>query len=91
MLKESHLIVKGCVQGVGFRYFVKNLANHHNLVGYTKNLADMSVEICVQGPELAISSFLKDLKQPHNPIKIDEILLETSAPSKLFCEFQILT
>ena len=90
MLIESHLIVKGCVQGVGFRCLVKTLANQHNLVGYTKNLADMSVEICLQGSEVAINHFLKDLKQAPNPIKIYEILLETRVPQKLFCGFQIL-
>lgn len=42
-------VVKGHVQGVGFREFVKQLADQYQLRGYVKNLSDGTVEVLLQG------------------------------------------
>lgn len=42
-------VVKGRVQGVGFRVFVKQKAQEHNLTGWAKNLPDGNVEVVLQG------------------------------------------
>jgi acylphosphatase len=44
------LVVRGRVQGVGFRYFVLRKATELELSGFTRNLADGTVEIVVRGP-----------------------------------------
>jgi acylphosphatase len=51
--------VEGRVQGVGFRYFVKNNANQLNVAGYAKNLPDTRVEFVLQGEQVAITSLLQ--------------------------------
>jgi acylphosphatase len=51
--------VEGRVQGVGFRYFVKNNANQLNVTGYAKNLPDTRVEFVLQGEQTAITSLLQ--------------------------------
>jgi acylphosphatase len=51
--------VEGRVQGVGFRYFVKNNANQLNVGGYAKNLPDTRVEFVLQGEQAAITSLLQ--------------------------------
>tara|TARA_B110000211_G_C13547030_1_gene321929 strand:- start:29 stop:298 length:270 start_codon:yes stop_codon:yes gene_type:complete len=51
--------VEGRVQGVGFRYFVKNNANQLNVTGYAKNLPDTRVEFVLQGEQAAITSLLQ--------------------------------
>jgi acylphosphatase len=51
--------VEGRVQGVGFRYFVKNNANQLNVTGYAKNLPDTRVEFVLQGKQAAITSLLQ--------------------------------
>jgi len=43
-------IVRGRVQGVGFRYFAQRAADELGLAGYTRNLADGSVEVYAVGP-----------------------------------------
>lgn len=43
-------IVSGRVQGVGFRWFVRQRALEANLVGYTRNLPDGRVEVAAFGP-----------------------------------------
>ncbi len=42
-------LVRGRVQGVGFRWFVMREATRLNLKGYVRNLPDGSVEVCAQG------------------------------------------
>lgn len=57
--------VEGRVQGVGFRYFVKNNANQLNVAGYAKNLPDTRVEFVLQGEQAAITSLLQIIN--HGP------------------------
>ncbi len=38
MKEGAHIIVKGLVQGVGFRWFVEREAKRLGLNGYVKNL-----------------------------------------------------
>ncbi len=42
-------IVRGRVQGVGYRYFVERIADELGLAGYAKNLDDGSVEVYAVG------------------------------------------
>ncbi len=65
--------IKGTVQGVGFRPFIYNLAVKYSLKGWVNN-SDNGVNICVEGDELAIESFLDDITEFAPPLsKIDEI------------------
>jgi acylphosphatase len=50
--------VRGRVQGVGYRYFVLQEAERRNVTGFTRNLADGSVEVIAEGPE----EILRDLE-----------------------------
>lgn len=43
-------IVRGRVQGVGFRYFVEHIATLLDLQGYARNLEDGRVEVYAVGP-----------------------------------------
>ena len=40
------IFIKGHVQGVGFRYYLRRLAEQYNLAGYVRNLDD-GVEVVV--------------------------------------------
>jgi acylphosphatase len=61
--KSLHAIVKGRVQGVGFRYFVLTSARRLSLNGYTRNLADGSVEVYAEGERPDLDELLRNLKQ----------------------------
>jgi acylphosphatase len=43
-------LVRGQVQGVGYRYFVERVAGELGLAGYAKNLDDGRVEVYAAGP-----------------------------------------
>jgi len=60
---HAEIVVKGLVQGVGFRYFAQRRANEYRLSGYVKNQGDGSVLCEVEGEEGLVRDFVKELKR----------------------------
>lgn len=61
MIIARRFIVKGDVQGVGFRYFAIRAARSLGVVGRVRNLSDGSVEAIAEGSPGAIDSFMREL------------------------------
>lgn len=61
-MTETHIKIKGIVQGVGFRPYVYTLALKLNLKGFVHN-NESGVYILLQGDEKQIKSFLKRFKK----------------------------
>lgn len=57
--------ISGLVQGIGYRWFVKETAVKHKVYGWVRNAADGAVEGEAQGPVPALDNFLKELKTGH--------------------------
>lgn len=70
-----HIIFKGRVQGVGFRFQVKMLADSLNITGTVKNLYDGSVETYVQADKINLLKFFEGLENI-NFARIDRKLIE---------------
>jgi acylphosphatase len=51
-------MVDGRVQGVGYRYFVHQQANQHQINGYVKNIMGGKVEIDAEGEPQMLDRFL---------------------------------
>ncbi len=62
MKKNIHLFYSGVVQGVGFRFAAKMLANRHRISGWVRNLPDKRVEVVAQGENENLNKFLNGLK-----------------------------
>ena len=81
--------VFGIVQGVGFRPFVKNLADDNKIVGTVANRGSY-VEIFAQGNDFNLNNFLNALKTKNPPrssiLKVDI----ANFPDKNFSNFQII-
>ncbi|HEY0783678.1 MAG TPA: acylphosphatase [Thermoanaerobaculia bacterium] len=63
MRQALHLTVSGRVQGVGFRWFVRQAGLALGLSGKVRNLADGRVEIEVAGEEGALAAFRERVRQ----------------------------
>ncbi len=57
-----HIFVEGRVQGVGFRYFVKEHANQLSLTGWVRNLEDGRVEIMAEGERNNLLRFIDQIR-----------------------------
>jgi acylphosphatase len=53
----------GHVQGVGFRYAVKALANGFDVTGAVRNLPDGRVELAVEGQRAELEDFLAAIRE----------------------------
>jgi acylphosphatase len=58
----AHIIIRGYVQGVGFRYFAYHGAASLGLTGYVRNTHDGGVELEVEGARSLIEELIKGLK-----------------------------
>jgi acylphosphatase len=57
-LARLDAIVRGHVQGVGFRYFVRRRANQIGVTGWVANEPDGSVRCVAEGPTAALDHLL---------------------------------
>jgi acylphosphatase len=76
--KAYQLTYFGKVQGVGFRFTVKRIADKYMLVGWVRNLANGKVDVFVQGEESAIDSFIKGIELYFKDNIRDKLLTEES-------------
>ena len=60
--KAVRLVIGGVVQGVGFRWFVKRVADDYGVFGYVRNLPDGSVETVAEGDSSAVHGFVDEVK-----------------------------
>ena len=59
MPSVARLQIQGKVQGVFFRQSTRQEAQSLGVLGYVKNLADGSVEVCVGGERSAVEALIK--------------------------------
>lgn len=57
------IFYEGNVQGVGFRYSIKRIANGFDVTGLVRNLRDGRVELQVTGEEAEVRAFLEAINQ----------------------------
>lgn len=80
-MKKIKMYVYGRVQGVGFRYMTKMVADQLKIAGIVQNEIDGSVYIEANGPQKEIDQFIQLVKASPSPSgRVDHVdLIEDDA------------
>jgi acylphosphatase len=62
-MRSVRVVVRGRVQGVGFRFFTQREASSRKVRGWVRNCADGSVEAQLEGEAAAIDALLARLRR----------------------------
>lgn len=88
-LSQVRAVVRGVVQGVGFRFFVRRQASALGVRGFVRNLPDGAVEVVAEGDRRSLDQLLHALERGPSGAEVDDIRTEWSAGSGAFSGFQI--
>lgn len=87
---KLEVIIKGRVQGVGFRYFVEDAAISLGVKGFVKNMPDgISVEVVAEGDKPKLESLLNKLKVGPRSSRVEEINEKWDSCKNEFSDFKI--
>ena len=81
--------VFGRVQGVGFRVFVRDTAQHLALTGWVRNDDDGSVLVQAVGPRPALASLLTALQRGPSMAHVDGVDAAWSTPTSAADRFEV--
>jgi acylphosphatase len=84
-----HVVIKGIVQGVGYRYFVLRAAERYGLAGWVRNREDGAVEVEAQGDPPVLEAFLKDLRIGPRAAEVTGMDVEKLPPGKWYKGFDL--
>jgi acylphosphatase len=83
------ILVKGRVQGVGYRYFAQRYADQLGLSGYVRNLYDGNVEIYVEGEKEIVEQYIAILRKGPSFAFIEDLELKEKPYEKKYSRFSI--
>jgi len=84
--REIHF--SGRVQGVGFRYTARTLADSYDVTGYVRNLSGGRVQLVIEGEARELDRFLKAVQQEMQG-NISDTQVDTQPASGEFDDFRI--
>jgi len=78
-MERLHAVVRGDVQGVGFRYFVQRRAQQLGLKGWVRNNDDGSVELVAEGEREGLEQLKRALQEGPRMARVDRVDTRWSA------------
>jgi acylphosphatase len=82
-------LVRGRVQGVGFRWFVEREAHILGIAGWVRNNHDGSVEILAQGTRDQLSGLHGRLREGPRAARVDAVEVSEAQPIAGLAAFRI--
>lgn len=84
-----HAIVKGLVQGVGYRFFVIRRAELLGLTGWVKNLPDGTVEVVAEGDRELLEELIKELWKGPSAAQVTDVVVNWERYTGEFKNFDV--
>ncbi|MCB1539501.1 MAG: acylphosphatase [Rhodoblastus sp.] len=88
-MEARRVLVSGCVQGVGFRYFVVDEARALGLAGFVRNLRDGRVEAEVSGPADKVEALIAACRRGPPGSRVDGVEIAAASAAVLLEPFEI--
>ena len=87
---QAHVVIKGEVQKVGFRHFVRYNAKALGLVGWVKNTPTGQVDALFQGSQETIDAMLTLCKKGPLLAQVKDIVVSWSEKQDHFADFTLV-
>jgi acylphosphatase len=86
-----HFLIRGRVQGVGFRWFVHREASHLDLKGWVRNTENGEVEVVTAGDAESLAALRDALHRGPRGSRVDQVIEHplVEAESEGLTAFQI--
>ena len=84
-----HAVIEGRVQGVGFRYFVLDVAELLGVYGWVRNRWDDTVEVLAEGEHPVLEKLLDALGRGPRGAYVSSVKAEWEKPTGEFHNFQV--
>ena len=88
-IETKRYLVRGRVQGVGFRWFVEREAHMLGIAGWVRNNHDGSVEVLAQGTRDQLSGLHSRLREGPRAARVDAVEVSDAPPVSGLSSFRI--
>jgi acylphosphatase len=88
-VQARRFVVRGRVQGVGFRWFVEREAHILQIAGWVRNNHDGSVEVLAQGTRDQLLGLRSRLREGPRAARVDAVEETESQPAANMISFRI--
>lgn len=82
-------VARGRVQGVGFRMFVRDVAEGLGLRGWVRNEAASRVRCVAEGPRIALDDLVTALRGGPPGARVDALEVDWAPATREFTRFEI--
>ncbi len=86
---SAHILVSGRVQGVGFRFFARRMAERYSISGYVKNCDDGKVEITAEGIRDNLEHFIAEIWRGPSYSEVSDVNVSWGEYERGYKEFSI--
>jgi len=87
--RRLHTIIKGLVQGVGFRYFVLEVTAGKEITGWVRNTISGHVEVLAEGSQEVLENLLEDLRKGPPSAEVNKVEVNWSLATHEFNSFTV--
>jgi acylphosphatase len=88
-IEAKRYLVRGRVQGVGFRWFVEREAHILGIKGWVRNNHDGSVEVLAQGTRDQLAGLHSRLREGPRAARVDGVEVSEASPVAGMSSFRI--
>jgi len=87
-MSAKRYLIRGRVQGVGYRYFVQAVAEQLGVHGFVRNLPNGDVEVHAEADDVTLGLFKHELERGPRLARVTEVV-ESEATSGQYSSFLI--